>query len=248
MTAAAGAPDELKPYLQLSLATHGAVVALALLGYGFGGAVPPEVYRIDFIGPTQGIANRELEAAAGQPAPRAAAPAPPAAKPPPMRKADDFAKPKTRAPLPRPSFLGPDEPAKPQTQASPEPAPAPAVPAPPGPPAASPGSGGAASGPPTASLSFEMPNFPYPWYISQVRSQLWARWSARMPDASGSVVIMFTILKTGALTDLRVEQSSGDEGYDYAALTAVQESAPFAPLPPGFKERFLKVHVKFFTH
>lgn len=238
--AGAASQDDLKPFLTASFITHGAVVAAALATSGLGGHVSREVYRIDFIGPTAGIANREPAAAPGRPV--EAAPAQPAAKVPPQQKPDSFSKPRKSAPLPRPSFLGPAEtaqPAAPQAAAPAAPATAQSV-------QAAPGAGGAHGGEGSgAAVSADMPNFPYPWYISQVRAQLWAKWSARMPRTPGGVVVMFTILKTGALTDLRVEQSSGDDGYDYAALTSVQESTPFAPLPPGFKDRFLKVHVRF---
>lgn len=245
MTAAGSTREEdLKPFLTASLITHGAVLAAALAASGLGGAVSREVYRIDFIGPTAGIANREPAAAPRQAAVQAP-PAQPAAKVPPQQKPDVFSKPRKSQPLPRPSFLGPAEPAKPAQPAAPEATPA-AAPAAAASVQATPGAGGAPGGEGSgAAVSADMPNFPYPWYISQVRAQLWAKWTARMPRTPGGVVVMFTILKTGALTDLRVEASSGDDGYDYAALTSVQESAPFAPLPPGFKDRFLKVHVRF---
>jgi len=90
-----------------------------------------------------------------------------------------------------------------------------------------------------------MPNFPYPWYLTRLRGLLWERWSERMPATQGNCRVVFSILRGGALTDLRVEESSGDGGFDYAALSAVRDAGPFAPLPAAFPEPFLKVHVEF---
>lgn len=230
--------DDLGPYLKYSAATHLILVGATFLLARDHAPASREIYRIDFIGPTAGIANREPAAPTAK-APEAARP--PAGRPPPMQKTADFARLRRNEPLPKPSFLQPGRPE-----------PAPVEPAPPKTPAAfaapaapSPGAGEAASEGSGASVSADMPNFPYPWYITQVRSQLWARWSARMPRTPGAVTVMFIILRDGALTDLRVESSSGDAGYDYSALTAVQEAAPFAPLPGGFKDSFLKIHVNF---
>jgi TonB family protein len=90
-----------------------------------------------------------------------------------------------------------------------------------------------------------MPDFPYPWYLAGVRSALWDKWSQRMPDLAGECGVAFDILRDGRAVDVTVESSSGEGGFDYAAMTAVQEAAPFPPLPSGMKERFLKVHVRF---
>ena len=90
-----------------------------------------------------------------------------------------------------------------------------------------------------------MPNFPYPWYLTTVRSALWDRWAERMPPAGGECRVVFTILRDGGVVDLRAESSSGDGGLDYAALSAVKEASPFPPLPRGFRDPFLKVHVSF---
>ncbi|MBI4348645.1 MAG: TonB family protein [Elusimicrobia bacterium] len=232
--------DELKPYLKASAATHvGLVIAAALLATGKGGA-PQDVYRIDFIGPTAGIANRNPEAAKASPTAPPARPA--VGRPPPMQKPDEFAR-RRSGPLPKPSFLQPGRPEP--VLAEPPPPAAPAAPAPQAAEPAAAGSGEAAAEGSDANVSADLPNFPYPWYITQVRSSLWSRWSARMPRTPGGATIMFIILRDGSLTDLRVESSSGDAGYDYAALTSVQEAAPFAPLPSGFRESFLKIHVRF---
>jgi len=59
-----------------------------------------------------------------------------------------------------------------------------------------------------AGVTTDLPNFPYPWYISQVRQMLWTAWQKRMPPTSGEGVVVFSIVRSGAFTDLRMESRS----------------------------------------
>ena len=68
-----------------------------------------------------------------------------------------------------------------------------------------------------------------------------------MPKDKGECTAAFSILPNGRFTDLRTEESSGDPAFDLAALSAVQDAAPYPPLPKGFKDPFLKIHVTFKT-
>ena len=89
-------------------------------------------------------------------------------------------------------------------------------------------------------------NFPYPWYITQVRNSLWREWSKRMPKKSGfSTLVSFTIDKHGAIYGAQIEKSSGNEAYDYAAMSSATNSAPFPPLPKDFDRDILTVTVEF---
>jgi TonB family protein len=56
-------------------------------------------------------------------------------------------------------------------------------------------------------------------------------------------VISFTISRDGSMSELRVEQSSGYNSFDLAALRAVQNAAPFPPLPRAYKHDDLGVHL-----
>lgn len=217
----------MRPYLLRSFGLHAALGA-ALAFFSARATLPKSnpVYSIDFVGPSGGIIS-SLSGPAGRAAP--AAPARPA----PQQTPDEFGsrRRKPGAPLPRPSLL------RGFTEKPAEPAPAAAAAAPSAPAGAAGGSGG------EAGVSTDLPNFPYPWYISQVRAALWSRWSERLPSEAGQAVVVFTIMPTGAVVDVRTEESSGDPAFDLVALSAVQESAPFPPLPRGFSEPFLKVHV-----
>lgn len=219
-----------RPYLYYSALVHaGLIVGLAFLAQRASNG-KQEVYRIDFIGPTAGIMNREVEAAGGA---QAAAPAA-EAKTQPLQPKDDFLRRKRSGPLPKPSILK-------RLKGAAAKEPSEAAPAEAEPKAG--GSGGEGDG---VGIEADLPNFPYPWYITQVRTELWQRWSQRMPGTGGEAMIQFSILKNGSVVDLRVESSSGDAGFDFTALSAVQDAAgSFPPLPRGFAEPFLKIHVRF---
>lgn len=89
-------------------------------------------------------------------------------------------------------------------------------------------------------------NFPYPWYITLVRNALWKEWSKRMPKKAGlSTLVSFTIDRNGAIYSVHIEQPSGNDSYDYAATSAVNNSAPFPPLPKEFPKDILTVTVEF---
>lgn len=89
-------------------------------------------------------------------------------------------------------------------------------------------------------------NFPYPWYITQVREALWNSWTSRMPSA-GSLrcTVRFSISREGDIKSVSVEKSSGNRLFDNAAESAAQAAAPFEPLPDDFFEDRLTVHVEF---
>ncbi len=217
-------------YLTGSFALHlGAVAAFAILSRAVTAPMNP-VYTIDFVGPSAPIVSQ-----AGAAAPAAAAPAVAAAKPQPLKDFDEFGRRKRRkgAPLPRPSLLrGLLDKSKTAAPARESAVPSPAAAA------------GTGAGPPgEAGVVTDMPNFPYPWYISQVRAALWSQWAARMPKEQGECVVVFALRPNGSIVDLRTEVSSGDASFDLTALAAAQDAAPFPPLPRGFKERFLKIHV-----
>ena len=231
--------EALKPYLARSFGIHAAAAAAFVFLVPHGGPKLDKVYMIDFVGGKTTM----MSAAPSSPAPSARAAAAPSAV---AAQVDpDAVRVKgTRGPiaLPRPSLLtGGGKESDAGTSAS-------AAASLAGPGAASseapsaPGgaAGSASSG---AGVSTDLPNFPYPWYISQVRLMLWQAWQKRMPRLDAEGAVGFSILPNGSFTDLSVESSSGDAGFDSAALAAVQAAAPFPALPSDFHEKFLKIHL-----
>ncbi len=90
-------------------------------------------------------------------------------------------------------------------------------------------------------------NFPYPWYITQVRNALWRQWSARMPKAASGLVafVSFSVARDGKIAHVQIDKPSGNESFDYAAASAVAASAPYPALPEDFKKDILTVTVEF---
>lgn len=104
------------------------------------------------------------------------------------------------------------------------------------------GQGGAEK---TVQASFT--NFPYPWYITQVRNALWITWQKYKPKSGKglSSLVSFNVDKNGAVFEVQLEKSSGDDAYDYSALNAARDSGPYPPLPEDFKKEILTVTVEF---
>jgi protein TonB len=237
--------EALKPYLARSFGLHVfAVAAFAFLAPR-AGLRADKVYMIDFVG---GAAATISSAGPADAAPAAKASAAPSEIAPQADPDSVALKGRRRGPraLPRPSLLrGPGrEAAAPAASAS--------LAGPGGPKTAAGAASGAAA--PTgdgagtgssagAGVATDLPNFPYPWYTSQVRLMLWQAWQKRMPRADAEGAVAFAILRNGSFTDLAVESSSGDSAFDRAALESVQAAAPFPALPSDFREPFLKIHL-----
>lgn len=179
-----------------------------------------QAYYIDFIGgPAQVVTMEKAAAAEGAQTPaktEAAQKAAPGAE---DLDADDF----SGSALPKPSILASGaklfdaEPPRPGTS----------------------GEGG-------TPLVTDSANFPYPWYITQVREALWSAWTERMPTG-GSLrcTVKFSIYRDGSIRGVSVEKSSRNRLFDNAAESSALAAAPFAPLPDDFFEDKLTVHVEF---
>jgi TonB family protein len=89
-------------------------------------------------------------------------------------------------------------------------------------------------------------NFPYQWYIQSVKKKLDQNWNVSSGYSRRIYAqTAFTIQKNGSVSDVEIEESSGNSVFDSEARRAVQLSAPFPPLPRGFEEPTLRVHVRF---
>ena len=89
-------------------------------------------------------------------------------------------------------------------------------------------------------------NFPYPWYITQVREALWTAWTAKMPSGGAlKCTVKFDITRAGEAKHVSIETSSGNRLFDYAAQSSAESAGPFPPLPEDFYEDSLTIHVEF---
>ena len=76
-------------------------------------------------------------------------------------------------------------------------------------------------------------------YMNQVINRVRVNWYTLIPEIArlgrkGRVVIIFTIIKSGSIDDLRLVANSGTEPLDRAAMGSITASNPFARLPAGF--------------
>ncbi len=87
-------------------------------------------------------------------------------------------------------------------------------------------------------------------YLRRVVSDIRRNWYAVMPEIArlgkrGRVVVIFEILKDGAVPKLYLVSTSGSEPLDRAALAGISASVPFSPLPDEFRGPFIRLQVTF---
>ncbi len=85
------------------------------------------------------------------------------------------------------------------------------------------------------------PDFKFGYYIDQLLSAIDSKWTRPPLGNEVKAIISFRIQRDGSLTDLQVAQSSGYNSFDLAALRAVQNASPFAPLPRAYRNDSLGV-------
>ncbi len=82
-------------------------------------------------------------------------------------------------------------------------------------------------------------------YFAEVKRRVKSNWNPSQRAEEYTTYLSFNIEKNGQITGLRVTQTSGSEKVDRESLDAVQNSAPFAPLPPEFPLEALEVQFSF---
>jgi TonB family protein len=91
--------------------------------------------------------------------------------------------------------------------------------------------------------------FPHAYYIDLLRNRISSSWYSSLvaPGLRGKYVtgVYFIIRRDGEISDLRVERPSGNISLDLSARRAVENAAPFAPLPNDFDSQYLVVHFEF---
>ena len=70
-----------------------------------------------------------------------------------------------------------------------------------------------------------------------------AQWARPPIDGPIEAQLHFRILKDGRLADLELVQGSAVNSFDLAALRAVQNAAPFPPLPTSYRSDSLGINL-----
>jgi protein TonB len=90
--------------------------------------------------------------------------------------------------------------------------------------------------------------FQYGWYLSNMSSIFSRNWTRPIkPDLDRTLraVVHFRIQKDGQLTEIVLEQPSGDASLDRSALRAIQDSNPLPQLPYQYGKDSLGVRFFF---
>lgn len=90
------------------------------------------------------------------------------------------------------------------------------------------------------------PAFPFPWYLKAISDKLDSVWKPPQEYENDTVCqITFTISRDGGVSGANIRKSSGNSYFDQLAVRAVQAASPMPPLPTGYPEDELRVHMKF---
>jgi TonB family protein len=91
--------------------------------------------------------------------------------------------------------------------------------------------------------------FPYTYYLQALLDRISSNWLKSQLsglDTSGlHTTIYFKIYRSGQISDVKIEESSGIKALDLSALRAVYSSAPFPPLPQDYPDDYLGIHLIF---
>lgn len=85
-------------------------------------------------------------------------------------------------------------------------------------------------------------------YLKDVRQRISNAWSAPPQDLTGQdyeIVVKFRLHRNGAVTDVAIEKSSGNEYYDLAGKRAVLSANPLPVFPCDIKDAYFDSHFTF---
>lgn len=92
-------------------------------------------------------------------------------------------------------------------------------------------------------------NFPFTYYLRIILDRVSSRWYTSLidPGIKGNfqATVHFKIHRNGQISDLRIKETSGIRSLDLSAQRAVQNAAPFPPLPRDYEEEFLVIYLIF---
>ena len=110
--------------------------------------------------------------------------------------------------------------------------------------AAIPFGGLASGGGGTGGVKLDVQNFCCPEYLGQMVQMIRRNWNPNQ-GAAGQPVVKFTIRRDGMLTQVELNQSSGQAMLDLEARRAVLNTRQLPPLPREFTEPTLTVYLTF---
>lgn len=92
-------------------------------------------------------------------------------------------------------------------------------------------------------------NFPYTYYLQIITARVSSNWFTSLVDpgikGNFQTTVYFRIHKSGQVTDLKIQESSGIKSLDLSAMRAIQTSSPFPPLPRDYEDEYLGIYLIF---
>jgi protein TonB len=89
----------------------------------------------------------------------------------------------------------------------------------------------------------------FSWYVEAVQRRVSSNWLQSTVDPSVSaaprVVVVFTILRDGTVTNIQLTQRSNNYSVDTSAVRAVKDSSPLQALPPAYSGSSVNVEFWF---
>ena len=95
----------------------------------------------------------------------------------------------------------------------------------------------------TSGVQLDVANFCCPEYLAQMIALVQQNWQANQ-GVAGATMMKFTIMRTGSIQGVQVEQPSGFVALDLAAQQALLRTR-LPELPPQFPNPTLTVHMRF---
>jgi TonB family protein len=97
---------------------------------------------------------------------------------------------------------------------------------------------------PDLPMTLEGRPFQFPWYLEEIYRKVSRNW--RPPSRTAlKTTVHFRIARNGRLSDVEIENSSGNFLFDQAALRAIEASSPMPPLPAEYGGDWLGVFFDF---
>ena len=83
------------------------------------------------------------------------------------------------------------------------------------------------------------------YYFARIQDKVSAFWMPAGGDGETVVLLGIRLLHNGQVREITVEQSSGDRGFDDAAVRALRQALPLPPFPPLVKDDSMNLILKF---
>ncbi|BAY48970.1 TonB family protein [Scytonema sp. HK-05] len=82
-------------------------------------------------------------------------------------------------------------------------------------------------------------------YLQQLQEQVRQHWIPGLTQSSRRTVLHFTVSRAGLVSNIRIAQTSGLSMTDEAAVNAVKQAVPFAPLPTAYTQNYINIQFTF---